>query len=77
MFSDSQSVIHLVKNHIFHVITKHINIIYHFICSILEDKEKSLEKIHLSMNLTDVLIKVINSNKMKFCIYLIDLHGLV
>nr|GEY07464.1 retrovirus-related Pol polyprotein from transposon TNT 1-94 [Tanacetum cinerariifolium] len=31
MYSDSQSVIHLVKNQVYHARTKHIDVWYHFI----------------------------------------------
>ena len=45
LFSDSQSGIHLAKNPMFHSRTKHIQLRYHFIRSLLEDGELTLEKI--------------------------------
>ena len=46
LYSDSQSAIHLAKNSAFHSRTKHIQLKYHFIRSILEDGQLKLEKIH-------------------------------
>lgn len=48
LFSDSQSAIHLANNSTFHSNTKHIQLRYHFIRSILEDGQLKLEKIHTS-----------------------------
>ena len=48
---DSQSAIHLAKNSAFHSKTKHVQLQYHFIRSILDDGKLKLEKIHI-----DVLI---------------------
>ena len=48
LYSDSQSAIHLAKNSTFHSNTKHIQLKYHFIQSMLEDGQLKLEKIHTS-----------------------------
>ena len=48
LYCDSQSAIHLAKNSAFHSKTKHIQLRYHFIRSILEDGQLKLEKIHTS-----------------------------
>jgi ribonuclease HI len=37
LYSDSKSAIHLAKNYTFHSRTKHIDLCYHFIRSLLED----------------------------------------
>jgi len=44
---DSQSVIHLAKNSTFHARSKHIDVRYHWIREVLEDKLLQLEKIHI------------------------------
>ena len=46
LFIDSQSAIHLAKNSALHSKTKHIQLQYHFIRSVLEDGQLKLEKIH-------------------------------
>ena len=66
LYSDSQSVIHLAKNSSFHSKTKHIQLRYHFIWSVLENGQLKLEKIHTSQNLADMLTKVATREKMSF-----------
>jgi hypothetical protein len=48
LYGDSESSIHLEKNSTFHSNTKHIQLRYHFIRSVLEDGHLKLEKIHTS-----------------------------
>eukprot|EP00253_Pinus_taeda_P024608 PITA_24608 len=67
MGGDSQSVIHLGKNSAFHCKTKHIQLKYHFIQSMLEDGELKLEKIYTSQNLGDMLTKVVTREKLRIC----------
>jgi hypothetical protein len=42
VYCNSQSAIHLAKNQVFHARTKHIDIFYHFVREILEEKEMLL-----------------------------------
>eukprot|EP00253_Pinus_taeda_P017667 PITA_17667 len=63
LYSDSQSVIHLVKNSAFHSKTKHIQLKYHYMWSALEDGQLKLEKTHTSQNPTDMLTKVLTREK--------------
>jgi ATP-binding cassette subfamily B (MDR/TAP) protein 1 len=67
LFSDSQSAIHLAKNAAFHSRTKHIDIKYHFIRSLLEDGQFTLEKIHTRDNPADMFTKVVTVEKLKSC----------
>jgi hypothetical protein len=67
LFSDSQSAIHLAKNSAFHARTKHIDIRYHFIRSLLEDGQLTLTKIHTKENPADMLTKVVPPDKLRFC----------
>ncbi|KAE8693713.1 putative beta-D-xylosidase [Hibiscus syriacus] len=57
LYYDSQSVIHLAKNSSFHSRTKHIQLRYHFIRSLLEDEILKLEKISGAQNSADMLTK--------------------
>ena len=63
LFTNSQSVIHLAKNSALHSKTKHMQLWYHFIRSILEDGQLKLEKIHTNENPVDMLTKVVTSEK--------------
>jgi hypothetical protein len=65
--SDSRSAIHLVKNSAFHSRTKHIDIRYHFIRTMLEEGSFKLEKIHTNKNPADMLTKSVPREKLKFC----------
>ena len=67
LHSDSQSAIHLAKNSAFHSRTKHIELRYHFIRSLLEDDVLILEKIQGSKNPADMLTKVMTIDKLKLC----------
>jgi hypothetical protein len=67
LFSDSQSAIHLAKNPVFHARTKHIDLRYHFIRSLLEEGELLLEKILGSQNPADMLTKSVTIEKLKLC----------
>ena len=68
LYNDSQSSIHLAKNSKFHSRTKHIQLKYHFIQSVLEDGQLKLEKIHTSQNPSDMLTKVVTREKLRFCL---------
>ena len=67
LYCDSQSAIHLAKNPAFHSKTKHIQLRYHFIGSVLEDGQLKLEKIHTSQNPADMLTKVVTKEKLSTC----------
>ena len=64
LFTDSQSAIHLAKNSALHSKTKHIQLRYHFIRSVLEDGQLKLEKIHTNDNPIDMLTKVVTMEKL-------------
>ena len=59
LFCDSQSAIHLAKNPVFHVRTKHIQLKYHFIKSLIEEGTLLLEKIRGTENPADMMTKVV------------------
>ncbi|MCO5579070.1 hypothetical protein L7F22_032922 [Adiantum nelumboides] len=57
LYCDSQSAIQLAKNPVFHSKTKYIDVKYHFIRKVLEDKQIQLMKIHTKDNPADLLTK--------------------
>lgn len=71
LYSDSQSVIHLQNKLTFHFKTKHIQLKYHFIQSVLVDGQLKLEKIHTNKNPIDMLTKVVTRDKLIF--YLVSI----
>ncbi|MCO5550458.1 hypothetical protein L7F22_003945 [Adiantum nelumboides] len=52
---DSQSAIQLARNPVFHSKTKHVDVRYHFIRDVLEDKCLQLVKVHTDDNPVDLL----------------------
>ena len=64
---DSQSAIQLAKNPVFHAKTKHVDVKYHFIREVLEDKLLQLAKVHTSENPADLLTKGLSSERFAHC----------
>ncbi|MCO5606465.1 hypothetical protein L7F22_060653 [Adiantum nelumboides] len=64
---DSQSAIALARNHVFHAKTKHIEVRYHFIREVIEDKRIQLVKIHTDDNPVDLLSKSLASQRFAQC----------
>ena len=64
---DSQSAIHLARNPVFHAKTKHIDVKYHFIRAVLEDKLIQLVKVHTDDNPADLLTKSWPSERFAYC----------
>ena len=54
---DSQSAIQLAKNPVFHAKTKHVDVKYHFIRELIEDKQIQLFNFHTIENPIDLLTK--------------------
>lgn len=67
LHSDSQSAIFLAKNPAFHSRTKHIQLRYHFIRSLIDSGQLILEKIRGAENPADMLTKVVTVDKLKLC----------
>jgi hypothetical protein len=67
LHSDSQSAIFLAKNPTFHFKTKHIQLRYHFIRSLLDGGQLTLEKILGAKNPADMLTKGVTIEKLKLC----------
>ena len=75
LYSDNQSAIHLANNLAFHSKSKHIQLKYHFVISVLEDELLKLEKIHTSYNPTDMLTKVVKREKLSSFLFLVGLQA--
>ena len=73
LHSDSQSAIFLAKNPVFHSKSKHIQMRYHFIRYLIEDKLVIFEKICGSKNVANMFIKGITIEKLKLCVASIGL----
>ena len=63
----------LAKNSPFHSKSKHIQMRYHFIHYLVEDKLVILKKISGSKNLADMLTKGVTTEKLKLCVASIGL----
>ena len=61
LHSDSMSATQLARNPVFHAKTKHIEVRYHFIREVLEDKCIELVKVHTNDNPADMLTKSLPS----------------
>ncbi|KAL3835280.1 hypothetical protein ACJIZ3_003671 [Penstemon smallii] len=67
LFCDSQSAIHLGKNSTFHSRSKHIDVRYHWIRDVLNDRLVELEKVHTDDNGADMLTKALPKGKFDTC----------
>jgi hypothetical protein len=64
---DSQSEIFLVKNPTYHSKKKHIDVQYHFVRDMVEEKKVLLEKVDTLKNVVDSLTKFISIKKLSWC----------
>ena len=64
---DNQSAIFLENNPAYHSKTKHINVQYHFVRDIIEDKKVLLVKVDTLKNIVDALTKSVSSEKFSWC----------
>jgi hypothetical protein len=60
---DSQSAIFLAKNPAYHSKTKHIDVQYHFVRVIIEEKKVSLMKVDTLKNVANSLTKSVSTEK--------------
>jgi hypothetical protein len=64
---DSQSAIFLVKNPTYHSKIKHIDIQYHFVRDMVEEKKVLLMKVDTLKNVLDSLTKYMSTEKFSWC----------
>ena len=67
VFCDSQSSMDLSKNSMYHARTKHIDVRYHWLRVVIEERLMKLKKIHTNKNGADMLTKVVPGSKLEFC----------
>ncbi|KAH9717374.1 hypothetical protein KPL71_021787 [Citrus sinensis] len=58
VYCDNQSAIHLTKNQVYHVRTKHIDVRFHFVREIVNEGKILLQKIKTADNPADMLTKL-------------------
>jgi len=73
---DSQSAIFLAKNSAYHSKAKHIDVPYHFVRDMIEDKKVLLAKVDTLKNTIDVLTKYVSSEKFSWCKETMGIVGL-
>ncbi|WVZ24581.1 hypothetical protein V8G54_003125 [Vigna mungo] len=64
---DNQSTIHLTKNPMFHSRSKHIEVRYHWIREVMDEKKLKIEKIHTDLNWSDMMTKSVPTKKVEDC----------
>jgi hypothetical protein len=64
---DSHSTIFLAKNPTYHSKTKHIDIQYHFVRDMVEEKKVLLMKVDTLKNVADSLTKSVSTEKLSWC----------
>ena len=64
---DSQSAIQLARNPVYHSKTKHVDVKYHFIREMLEEKQIQLVKVHTTENPADLLTKGLPAESFAHC----------
>ena len=64
---DNQSDIHLAKNATYQSRTKHIQKRYHWLRERIEERDFTLVKVHTNDNESDMMTKVLPTNKLNAC----------
>jgi hypothetical protein len=65
LFTDNQSAIALTKEHQYHTQTKHMDVQFHFICWIIENRKLQLIYCPTEEMVADALTKALPSIKVK------------
>eukprot|EP00253_Pinus_taeda_P024830 PITA_24830 len=73
---DSQSAIFLAKNPAYQSKTKHIDVQYHFVRDMIEEKKVLLVKVDTLKNTADALTKSVSSKKLSWCRETMGVSGL-
>eukprot|EP00253_Pinus_taeda_P020007 PITA_20007 len=73
---DSQCAIFLAKNPTYHSKTKHIDVQYHFVRDMIEEKKVLLVKVDTLNNTTDALTKYVSTKNFSWCRETMGISGL-
>eukprot|EP00253_Pinus_taeda_P029339 PITA_29339 len=73
---DNQCAIFLAKNPTYHSKTKHIDVQYHFVRDMIDDKEVLMMKVDALKNIADTLTKPVSSEKFSWCREIMGIAGL-
>ncbi|KAE8683204.1 hypothetical protein F3Y22_tig00111213pilonHSYRG00462 [Hibiscus syriacus] len=72
LLCDNQSVIHLAKNQVYRVRTKHIDVRFHKIRELVASGEILFQKVHTDENVADMFTKPVTTDKYKHCLDLLN-----
>ncbi|GJU29005.1 hypothetical protein Tco_1172594 [Tanacetum coccineum] len=72
---DNESAICVVKNHVYHSKTKHIETRHHFIRDFYEKRQIEMVKIHIDHNVADLLTKAFDVSRFNFLVANIGKRG--
>ena len=67
IYCDNLSAIFLAKNPYYHSNTKHIDVQYHFVRDMVEEKKVLLAKVDTLKNVADSLTKSVSTEKFTWC----------
>jgi hypothetical protein len=67
LFCDSQSVIHLIKDQMFHDRTKHIDVKYHYVREVVAEGRLKVCRISTHDNPADMMTKPVPVAKFELC----------
>eukprot|EP00253_Pinus_taeda_P036443 PITA_36443 len=73
---DSESAIFLAENPSYHSKTKHIDVQYHFVRDMIEDKKMLQVKVDTLKNTANALTKSVSSKKLSWCREIMGISGL-
>ena len=73
---DSQSEIFLAKNPAYHSKTKHIDVQYHFVRDMVEEKKVLLVKVDTLKNIAYALTNFVSTEKFSWCRETMGIAGL-
>ena len=76
IYSDNKSAIFLGKHPAYHSKTKHIDVQYHFVRDMIEDKKLLLVRVDTLKNTADALTKFVSSEKFSWCRETVSVAGM-